>query len=301
MRLDLYLSQTNNISRKESQSLINSGCVFVNGKQITKNNFQVSEQSNVIVDKEKFIELSNNKKEYKIKDELKSWDYKIDVVFEDEYLMIVNKSSGIIVHPTSYGEDNTLANAIKFYFEKNKIKNEFNDLRNGIVNRLDKDTSGLIIVAKNKNTESLLKEMFVTNSIHRYYLALINGHLDSKKIEVQAPLKRIKNTNKREVSTDYDAEDAITIFYKLEDFKNISLVRCELKTGKTHQIRVHAKYIKHNIVNDPVYGSNKKTTSYGQYLVADQINFIHPITKKHIEVKIDMPKEFTEYIRKYGK
>lgn len=300
MRLDLYLSQKNNLSRKESQSLITSGCVFVNGKQVTKNNFQVSDNHEISIGESSHLKITQDERD-KTQKELTPWNYDIDVVYEDEHLLVVNKASGIIVHPTSFGEDKTLANAVKHYFNKKKIENEFNDFRNGIVHRLDKDTSGLIVVAKNKKTESSLKEMFINNSIHRYYLALINGHLDSKKLEVQAPIKRIKNTNKREVSSDYDAEDATTIFYKLEDFKNISLVRCELKTGKTHQIRVHAKYIKHSVVNDPVYGSSKKATSYGQYLVANEINFVHPITKKLIDIKIDMPKEFNEYIRKYGK
>ena len=274
MRLDLYLSQKNNLSRKESQSLITSGCVFVNGKQVTKNNFQVSDNHEISIAESRHLKITQDERD-KTQKELTPWNYDIDVVYEDEHLLVVNKASGIIVHPTSFGEEKTLANAVKHYFNKKKIENE--------------------------KTESSLKEMFVNNSIHRYYLALINGHLDSKKLEVQAPIKRIKNTNKREVSSDYDAEDATTIFYKLEDFKNISLVRCELKTGKTHQIRVHAKYIKHSVVNDPVYGSSKKATSYGQYLVANEINFVHPITKKLIDIKIDMPKEFNEYIRKYGK
>lgn len=299
MRLDLYLCQKNNISRKESQSLIKSGCVSVNGKLVDKNNFQISDEHTIEIDNIKYSKMKSEIAKNAPTD-LPIWKSNIDVVYEDSYLMVVNKSSGIIVHPTSFAEENTLANAIKYYFEKNKIKNEFNDLRNGIVHRLDKDTAGLIIVAKSKKVESLLKEMFINNSIHRYYLAIINGHLDSKKIEIQAPIKRIKNSNKREVSTDYDAEDATTIFHKIEDFKNISLVKCELKTGRTHQIRVHAKYIKKNIVNDPVYGNNKKTTSYGQYLIANEISFIHPITKKIIDIKIDMPKEFVEYIRKYG-
>lgn len=299
MRLDQFISQDKNISRTEAQKLIQSNLIEINGKIINKNNYQVDENISI-----KYLSNDINQKQLDNKNltnGLKPLKQKLDVVYEDKHLMIINKPSGIIVHPTSFQEENTLANIIKNYFIENKIKNEFNDFRNGIMHRLDKDTSGLLIVAKTKEVESLIKQMFIDNKIDRYYLAIILGSLESNKLEVQAPIKRIKDTNKREVSTDYDADDATTIFYKVQDFKNISLVRCELLTGRTHQIRVHAKYIKHNVMNDPVYGPSKKATKYGQYLVANEIDFIHPITNKKINVKIDMPKEFNEYIKKYGK
>lgn len=297
MRLDQYLVKIKNISRTEAQKLIKDNQVKVNNKIINKNNYDVKEDADIKIIEKIESKINKNKQE----NGLPIWEHDIEVVYEDKDLLVVNKESGIIVHPTSFNEMNTLANALKYYFLKNNIVNEFDDFRNGICHRLDKDTSGLIVVAKTKETLNKMVDLFKENKIKRIYSALIVGRLETNKLEVQAPLKRISATNKWEVSSDFDALDATTIFYKNKEFRNFSLVNCELLTGRTHQIRAHAKYIKHNIINDPVYGPSKKTTKYGQYLVANKIRFIHPITNEVINLEIDLPKEFEGYIAKYGK
>lgn len=294
IRLDQYLVDLKNISRNEAQQLIINNKVKINKKIINKKNLLINpENIDIDIDEIKEIKVNDTK--------LISWNKSIDVVFEDEYLMIINKESGIMVHPSSYNEQYTLANAIKHYFDKNKIESEFkNDLRIGIAHRLDKDTSGLIIVCKNKNTLDKLLDMFKNNQIKKTYLCLLHGILENSQIDVDAPIKRIDGSNKREVSQDSDSKDSFTTFKLLKPYKGFCLCESIIKTGRTHQIRVHAKFIKHNVINDPLYGINKNTTKYGQFLVANKLQFKHPITNKMINIEIDIPIEFKNYIKKYG-
>lgn len=292
-RLDAFVSEQQNCSKSFASKLIANSCVSVNGKTITKSGFLVKQTDQVVVIQK---EVETNKKET---DSLKEWKKEIPIVYEDKYIYVVNKPSGIITHPTSHETNNTLANALKFIFKKDESIFKI-PYRYGIMHRLDKDTSGLLMVAKDQKSLEVFTEMIQKKEITRKYLALINGKLKTKVVEIQAPIKRIKETNKMEVSNDYDADDATTIFTMVYPYKNFSIVSCELKTGKTHQIRVHAKYMKNPIINDPVYG-NGKATKYGQFLVANELAFFHPFLKKQINIKIDQPKEFSDYIKKHGK
>lgn len=297
IRLDLYVSKIKHISRKESALLIDNQLVKVNNKVITKKNHLICEGKDSIEIGELLLDKTQDSKS----NQLIPWESDLTVVYEDQYLFIVNKDSGIIVHPTSFNEQNTLANQILFYVNKNNINTEFkNDIRLGICHRLDKDTSGLIIVAKQKKAYDLILDMFAKQEIKKTYLCLLHGTLETINICVDAPIKRIDGSNKREVSQDYDAKDAFTSFKLINSYKGFCLAEAEIKTGRTHQIRVHAKYIKHWIINDPLYGKSKNTTKYGQYLVANCLSFIHPITNDRVHVDINQPKEFTNYISKYG-
>lgn len=295
IRIDLYISELKQISRTEAQELLTLNLVTVNNKICNKKNTLINPETDCIKIEDKNVEITTNK------NELIPIDKKLNIVYEDDYLLVINKESGIIIHPTSFNEQNTLANYVKAYFIKNNIKLDFIDQnRLGIAHRLDKDTSGLIIVAKSQAVLDLIQKMFAENKIQKKYLALMHGVLETTQIDVEAPLKRINNTSKYEVSSDYDAKESFSSFKMIDIFKGFCLCEVLIKTGRTHQIRAHAKYIKHNILNDPLYGESKKTTSYGQYLVANELIFEHPITKKSIILKIDLPKEFNEYIKKYG-
>lgn len=293
-RLDVYLTTKFSISRTLSKQKIESGLVKINNKVITKPNFQISDND--------VIELEEVNEET-VKKELNPWNIKLDIVYEDDYIYIVNKPNNIIVHPSNYETEKTLANAVLSLFNKNKLKPFGDTLRMGIVHRLDKYTEGLIIVAKNQKAFDEFTKLFLNKEVEKIYLALLYGHLKTKVVEVDAPIKRVDNSSRREVSTDFDAKNAISIFKEVQKYKDFSLVEVKILTGRTHQIRVHAEYIKNNVLNDPIYGPkhNNKRTSYGQYLYASNLKFIHPFTKKEININLDMPKEFKEYIKNYGK
>ena len=295
-RLDVVLSLQQKISRVSAKQKIEQGLVSVNNKIITKPNYQVSENDTITFEK-------NNNISNKKNTELKPWKKDLKIVYEDDYIFIVDKPNGIIVHPTNYESDKTLANIVKYIFETKKIKPFGDELRMGIVHRLDKNTTGLIIVAKNEKAYKEFVNLFINKKITKKYLALLYGHLKTKIVEVQAPIKRINNSNKREVSKDLDAKEATTIFKEIEKFNNFTLAEIELLTGRTHQIRVHAEFIKNNVINDPIYGVKhiNKTTNFGQYLIASELKFNHPFLKKEVKIKLNLPKEFKEYIDKYGK
>lgn len=292
-RLDLLVAEKFSISRTLAKEYIQLGYIFFNNKILDKPNLKIDHNAELVLQK---------KDETKKKQELEAKPFELEIVYEDDYLLIVNKPSGIIVHPTSYLESDTLANYVKYYFNKNKIEEFENNMRCGIVHRLDKDTSGLLIIAKSKDVYDKFVELIKNKKVQRKYLALCHGYLKTKKVEVQAPIARIDETNRREVSNSFDAQDATSIFYELKRFNNFSLIECELITGRTHQIRVHLEYLKNNIVNDPLYGlKHLKQSKYGQYLVAYKISFNHPfINNKNVSVEINMPKEFENYIKKNG-
>lgn len=224
---------------------------------------------------------------------------KINIVYEDDYLLIVNKPSGTLVHKTTFNENDTLYDFLENYFKNKKINYE-NLERMGICHRIDKDTEGLIIVAKDKKTKKEIQKLIEEKKISRKYLAIIVGQLKTKVVKVNVPLKRLKNKTTQVPSSDYDAKEAISFFKEIEVLKGYSLIECELITGRTHQIRAHLKYIKNYLINDPVYGNNKKTTSYGQYLAANEISFFHPkIKNKFIHIKLEMPQEFQKFIKEH--
>lgn len=293
-RLDILVSSKFSLSRSIAKHKIENNLVKVNGKIISKPNTKVDEESEIILEEEKVVEQAKV---------LTPWKKELEIVYEDKYILIVNKPNDIIVHPTSYDLSNTLANIIKYIFDTKKIKYDGDPLRMGIVHRLDKCTEGLIIVAKSLDSFNAFTKLFLDQKIEKKYLALLHNHLQTRTVEVDAPIKRVETSTRREVSRDIDAKEARTIFKEINKYKNFTLAEVELFTGRTHQIRVHAEFIKNHVINDPIYGPKhiNKTTKYGQYLIAYKLKFIHPFTKKEVNISLDMPKEFKEYIKKYGK
>ncbi len=280
LRIDKYLSGKLELSRSKVQRLVDKDLVLVNGKPVN-NNYKVRENDDISVN------IVEEKKE------IKPQDIKLDIVYEDDYLMIINKESGMVVHPAAGHFSDTLVNALAFYLHIDDLYN----IRPGIVHRLDKDTSGLMVVAKDDSTLELLSKMIKEKKVKRHYLALVQGRIMHSSGKIDAPIGRDPHNRQRQAIVD-GAKSSVTNFKVLKRFKNATLVECELETGRTHQIRVHMKYIGHPIVNDPVY-SNKKASDFGQMLHSKSIEFIHPITGKHIYFEIDPPREFLDMIKNY--
>ncbi len=279
-RIDKYLASITDLSRETITKMIDSEYILVNGKKVK------ASYKPVVGDK---IEIKDGfVKDTKI--EAKKLD--LDIVYEDEYLMVINKPSGLVVHPGSGNKDNTLVNGLMYY---TKNLSDIGDCdRPGIVHRLDKDTSGLMLVAKENKTHEILSEEFKKHNIHREYIALVDGVIEVSIGTIDAPIKRSKE-NYQKMTVAAGGKKAITNFEVIKRYKNNTLIRLVLETGRTHQIRVHMAYIGYPIHNDPVY--NKKiSTSFGQFLHSEYLKFIHPITKKELEFRCPLPDEFQEYL-----
>lgn len=281
-RLDSYLAESLDISRSKIQKLIKQEKILVNGKSVNSS-YVVKENDNIVVNDE--LDFTIN---------IEPENIPIDVVYEDDYLAIINKKSGMVVHPAPGNYTGTLVNALLYRF--NKLSN--NNIRPGIVHRIDKDTTGLLVVAKDDKTHELLSNMLKKKEIKRTYWAIVDGIIPHATGTIDAPIGRDINNREKMAVTDINSKDAITHFKVLKRFKSVNqtLIECNLETGRTHQIRVHMAYIGYPIYNDPVYGKNKNTTAFGQFLHSKKISFIHPITKELIEKEVDLPQEFKEYI-----
>lgn len=280
IRLDQYLSNNLDISRSKIQKLLKQDKIIVNGK-IEKSSYLVKIGDEIEIDSEL---------DFTIKIEAKN--IPLDIVYEDDYLMIINKKSGMVVHPAPGHYTDTLVNALLYHFN---IK-ETTNIRVGIVHRLDKDTSGLMIVAKNDEMLDKLSNMIKEKEVKRHYLALVEGVISPDSGTIDAPIGRDINFREKMMVTDINSKEAITHFQVLKRFKENTLVECVLETGRTHQIRVHMAYINHPIVNDPIY-NKKKATDFGQMLHSKSIEFIHPVTNKKIYFEVEPPKEFLEVLQ----
>ena len=282
IRLDVYISGVTDISRSKIQKLIRQEKVLVNDNKVNSS-YMVKVGDNITINDELDFDI-----------DVEPEDIKIDVVYEDEYLLVVNKASGMVVHPAPGNYTGTLVNALLYRFGKEKTK----DLRPGIVHRIDKDTSGVMVVAKDDKTLELLSNMIKEKKVKRTYYALVDGIIPHATGTIDAPIGRDINNREKMAVTDINSKDAVTHFTVLKRFNNVNqtLIECNLDTGRTHQIRVHLNYIGYPIYNDPVYGKRKETTSFGQFLHSKRITFTHPITNKEIDIEVDLPKEFKEYL-----
>ena len=279
VRIDKYLASKTDYSRETITKMLAEEYILVNGKSI-KASYKVK-VGDVILIKDGFVKEMS----------LEATKMDIDIVYEDEYLMVINKDSGVVVHPGAGNSNDTLVNGLLYY---NKTLSKGEEFRPGIVHRLDKDTSGLMIVAKDDKAHELLADDFKNKRIHREYIALLDGVFPQEKAIIDAPIGRSKQYfDKMEVCK--DGKKAITNLEVLKKYKDYTLVKLVLETGRTHQIRVHLAYIGYPIHNDPVY-SNKACTDFGQFLHSAYLKFKHPITGEVLEFNSKLPEEFQTFI-----
>lgn len=277
LRIDSYLSEKLELSRSKIQKLIKENKVMVNGKNVS-NSYSVKLDDEIVVDGE--LDYAIN---------VEAENIPLDIVYEDDDLIIINKVSGMVVHPAPGHYTGTLVNALLYKYG-NLAGDKF---RPGIVHRLDKDTSGLMIVAKTEEMLEKLSLMISKKEVERKYLAIVDGLIKHDTGEVDAPIGRDRNNRQKMAVTDVNGKNAITHFRVLERFDNNTYIECILDTGRTHQIRVHLSYIGYPVCNDPLYGHGR-ATDFGQMLHSYSIKFNHPRTGKEMKFKVDPPKEFLE-------
>lgn len=270
-------------SRSHITKMIDDNLVFVNGK---------SEKSSYKVKMGDVIEIEETEvQELKIEKE----DIPLDIVYEDSDILIINKPQGMVVHPANGHWNGTLVNAILNHC---KDLSGINGVaRPGIVHRIDKDTSGLICVAKNDIAHNFLAEQLKDHTMHREYYALVKGQIKESSGEINLPIARSKSDRKKMAVDKENGKYAVTYFKVVKRFLNHTLITCKLLTGRTHQIRVHMAYIGHPVEGDPLYGTRaNKVYRDGQLLTAYKLSLIHPRTKKEMTFEINLPKYFIDII-----
>lgn len=283
IRLDQYLVEELKISRSKIQKLIKDGRITLNGKQINVS---------ALVKLGDIITVSDNI-DFEIN--ITGEDIPLDIVYEDKYLLVINKPSGMVVHPAPGNYHGTMVNALIYRFELSSK----DPIRPGIVHRIDKDTSGLLVVAKDDYTHELLSDMISKKEVERIYYALVDGIIPHETGTIDAPIGRDPNNRQKMKVTDINSKNAVTHFRVLKRYStNQTLIECKLETGRTHQIRVHMAYIGYPIYNDPVYGKTKHPSSFGQFLHSKRLKFIHPITHELLEFDTPLPDEFKNYLDK---
>ena len=280
LRIDSYLADKLSISRSKVQKLIKEDKVQVNGKNINAN-YLVKANDEIAINDDLNYEIT-----------IEPENIPLDVIYEDNDLMVINKESGMVVHPAPGHYTKTLVNALLYRFNISKTSN----MRPGIVHRLDKDTSGLMLVAKNEETHEKLASMIANKEVERHYLAITEGVIKSDTGTIDAPIGRDPNNRQKMQVTDVNAKNAITHFKVLERFKKNTLIECILETGRTHQIRVHLAYIGYPILNDPTY-SKGKCSEFGQMLHSISIKFKHPRTNEELYFKVEPPQEFKDKLK----
>ena len=283
-RLDKSLSlMLPEYSRSKIQTLIDEGVILVNEKQ-SKASYKLEEND--------VITIGDYKEE---EQHFEAENIPLDIVYEDEYLLVINKPRGLVTHPGAGNKNHTLVNALKFHSENlSSINGEY---RLGIVHRLDKDTAGLMVVAKDDQTHLFLANQLKDHTLGRTYIALVKGVITEEEGQIIAPIGRDKQ-NRLKMAVDLThGKEAITNFKVLKRFHDTTLVECSLLTGRTHQIRVHMTYIGHPIIGDPLYGKdNRKLYKEGQLLFAYKISFNHPKDKKRREFEVSLPDYFNNVL-----
>lgn len=288
-RLDKFLAQqlqTQNYSRTFITNLIKGGQVTVNSQVITSQK-QLLKTGDIVV-----INIVNHHNET----DLVAKPVALNIIYEDDDIIVINKANNLVVHPGAGNFDNTLVNGLLFNMKALSSVNQ--DLRPGIVHRLDKQTTGLLIVAKNNQSHYFLAQELKNHEIIREYIALVHGKIKAQSGTIDAPIARDKIHRRKMTVSAANAKAAITHFKVLETFNNYSLVSCRLETGRTHQIRVHFQWINHPVVNDPTYSKFPvEDSNLGQYLHAYKITFKHPRTKKIMAFTAELPDFFQNRLK----
>lgn len=281
-RLDKYLANNTEHSRSTIIKMLDNGFIKVNGK-IEKASYKVRVNDCIDIE-DGFVEETD----------IVPVKMDINIVYEDDDLIVVDKPSGLVVHPGSGNYDNTLVNGLMHH--TNSLSDINGEERPGIVHRIDKDTSGLLVIAKNNKSHAILSEYFKKHdNIKREYIALICGNFPHDSATIDAPIGRDPKDRKKMTVTATNSKEAITHLKVLKKYKDYTLVSLILETGRTHQIRVHMNYIGYPVYNDPVYNT-KKCTEFGQFLHSHKMDFIHPITNKEMHFESPLPEEFQNFI-----
>jgi len=289
LRIDAYISsKLDSLSRSAVQKLIGDNNITVNNKAINKNyKIKINDEIKVIIPPPQVLDV-------------KAEDIELDIVYEDSDVAVINKPQGMVVHPAAGHYSGTLVNALMNNVEDLSSINGV--LRPGIVHRLDKNTSGLLIIAKNDLSHSFLSNCLKEHSINRIYYALVEGVVKNDKGVINAPLGRSEKDRKKRCVTTKNSKEAITNYEVIKRYKKYTLIKLKLETGRTHQIRVHMKHIGHPVVGDDVYGKeDKKFGLKGQLLHSKSIGFIHPTTKEYLEFDSELPDYFKKVLEKIEK
>ncbi|REB09694.1 RluA family pseudouridine synthase [Sporosarcina sp. BI001-red] len=281
-RIDKALASANaDWSRSLIQQWVKDGIVLVNGVTV-KANYKVKVGETLTVDEPEPEELN-----------MPAEDLNLEIVYEDSDVLVVNKRSGMVVHPAPGHTTGTLVNGLMFHCTDLSGINGI--MRPGIVHRIDKDTSGLLMVAKNDKAHTSLVNQLVEKSVTRVYTALVHGHIPHDNGTIDAPIGR-NQKDRQSMSVENTGKHAVTHFKVLERFGDFTLVECRLETGRTHQIRVHMKYIGHPLAGDPKYGPKKTIDFDGQVLHAGTLGFVHPVTEEYMEFKAPLPEDFEKLL-----
>ncbi len=282
-RLDKFLPEKTDKTRSFIQKAIEEGCVFVNGTPAkAKLKLKIGDVIQYEEPEETVAEIVPQ-------------DIPLDIVYEDEDVLVINKPKGMVVHPAPGNPDNTLVNAIMNHCG-DRLSTINTVVRPGIVHRIDKDTSGLLVVAKNDTAHNGLAEQFKVHSIDRVYYAVVKGTFREKTGKIDAPIGRHPTQRKKMTVTDKNAKHAVTHFKVVEELSGYTLIECRLETGRTHQIRVHMQYIGHTLLGDTLYGDKNKLDIEGQVLHAAVLGFEHPVTKEKLLFRSELPEAFKNIV-----
>lgn len=286
-RLDVFINEfISDLTRSHIQKLIKSENVRVNEKIITKSAYKICLDDRIILDLPPAVEL-----------QIEAQDIPLDVLYEDDDVLVVNKPKGMVVHPAAGHYKDTLVNAILFHCKSN-LSGINGVLRPGIIHRIDKDTTGSLIVCKNDFSHTFLAEQLKEHSLGRIYKAIVIGSVKDDEGTISAPIGR-HHTERKKMAVVSDGKEAITHYKVLERFPGYTFMQFQLETGRTHQIRVHMAHIGHPLLGDEIYGGkNSHFKTEGQTLHAQTISFVHPQNKKRIMVEAPLPEYFNKILNK---
>lgn len=287
-RIDVYISsQIEDLSRNSVQKLITDGNIMVNDKKIKSNyKIKLNDSIRIIMPEPEMLDVEPE-------------NILLDIIYEDDDLAVINKPQGMVVHPAPGHYSGTLVNGLMYHLKDLSSINGI--MRPGIVHRLDMNTSGLMLVAKNDKSHNFLAKCLKEHSINRIYYALVEGNIKNDSGVIDAPLGRSDKDRKKRTVTYKNSKNAITNYWVINRYGKYTLIKLKLETGRTHQIRVHMKYIGHPVVGDDVYGS--KTIKFGlkgQLLHSKSVGFVHPTTKEYMEFESELPEHFQKVLKIIG-
>jgi len=276
MRLDKWLATKEELSRTTIVRLLEEGNILVNGKKV-KPSYDVKEEDEIIINKP---ELKETK--------LEAEDIPVEIVYEDDDMLVVNKPKGMVVHPGNGNPDGTLVNAI-LHHSKDSLSGIGGEIRPGIVHRLDKDTSGLLMIAKNDKTHIALSSQIASRQVKKTYIALVRGVVKENEATINMPIGR-STKDRKKMAVNKNGKEAITHFKVLKRYQGYTLLEVKIETGRTHQIRVHLSEIGYPVVGDSTYSNGKNPFgAEGQCLHATSLEFKHPTTNEHMHMQVDLP------------